>query len=216
MKIIQPSPYDGGNILTDGIAKFEAGNIDNPLTDSGISRTLNKEHPTMQIFGLRKYKGMGTLQRGDEVIKSGRTSGVSRGTVRALDGSAVIEYPDKNREKHDLILTSVMLEGGDSSSPLLKVVNGEVQPELCGQGFAGSSNFSLHIKPENIVSDPALEKYKLDFNYDFEGEDGEEPQPKKRVVILASADKVEPSSYTITKIWVEIPQILLAQSSRKP
>lgn len=213
-KIIQPSPTDFGNILTDSIAKYDFGDIENPKTDSAISVPLKDEHATMQIFGLGSYKGTRPPAIGDEVIKSGRTSGVTRGKVIALDGSANVSYPDKVRAKHDLIVTSYMLDGGDSSSPLKRVVNGVVQPELCGQGFAGSSQMSLFIKISNILADPALGHYQLDFNYTFEEPTPPPPPTEKKVLILATANKKEPDEFTIEKVWFEIPLATVLEENK--
>ena len=203
--ILQPSPYDGGTLLFDKCAKYDFGNIENPLTDSGISIGLKDEHATMQILGLGSYKGTRLPDLGDEVIKSGRTSGVTRGTVVGLDGSAFISYPDKIREKHDLIVTSYMLDGGDSSSPLMRVVNNVIQPELCGQGFAGSSQMSLHIKMSNIIKDPAFGHYQLDFDHEIDTPEPPPPPPEKSVLLLATAKKLSDGKYDIETVWFEIP-----------
>lgn len=210
-KILQPSPYDGGNIILDSICKYDFGNIENPLTDSAISVPLKDEHATMQIFGLGSYKGTRLPNVGDEVIKSGRTTGVSRSNVIALDGSANISYPDKIRFKRDLIVTGHMLDGGDSSSPLMRVVNGVVQPELCGQGFAGSSQMSLHIKMSNIINDPAFGHYQLDFNHEIDEPEPPPPPPEKSVLLLATAKKLSDGKYEIETVWFEIPLSLILE-----
>jgi hypothetical protein len=213
-KIIQPSPSDFGNILTDSIAKYDFGDIENPKTDTAISLPLSDEYATMQVFNLGSYKGYTLPAINDEVIKSGRTSGVTRGRVLGLDGSANISYPDKVRQKNDLIVTTSMLEGGDSSSPLLRVVNGVIQPELCGQGFAGSSQMSLFVKVSNILNDPALQHYQLDFNYAFEAPTPPPPPPEQTVLILASAKKKENGQYDIETVWFEIPLATIAKENK--
>ena len=171
--ILQPSPYDLGIYPGDVIAQFMAGDIENPKTDSGISRQVQPGgFATMNIFGLGSFKGYIVPEVDDQFIKSGRTSAITKSTVLALDGAANISYPDKVRQKEDLIITGKMLDGGDSSSPAKVIRDGVIQPPLAGQGFAGSDLISCFIKISNIIKDPALAPWRLNFDYEYE-----EPTP---------------------------------------
>ena len=172
--ITQPSPYDAGVPPRDNIAQFIAGDISNETTDSAISRALDTSYATKEIFKLGRYKGYGVPKIGDKVIKSGRTSGVTTGTIQGIDGVADIDYGDYGIiRKSDLIVTTKMLDGGDSSSPLKRVgSDGNPEPPLMGQGFAGSDLASAFIKIPNVISDPALAHYALDFEYEWENGDG--------------------------------------------
>jgi hypothetical protein len=171
--ILQPSPYDLGIYPGDVIAQFMAGDIENPKTDSGISRQVQPGgFATMNIFGLGSFKGYIVPEVDDQFIKSGRTSAITKSTVLALDGAANISYPDKVRQKEDLIITGKMLDGGDSSSPAKVIRDGVIQPPLAGQGFAGSDLISCFIKIPNIIKDPALAPWRLNFDYEYE-----EPTP---------------------------------------
>jgi endonuclease G len=179
--ILQPSPYDLGFYPADVIGQFIAGDINNPYTDSGISCEAEPHgFATMEIYGLGSFKGYCIPEVDDRFIKSGRTTGVTQGTVLALDGAANISYPDEVRQKEDLIVTTHMLDGGDSSSPAKIIRNGVIQPPLAGQGFAGSDTVSCFIKIPNIISDPALAPYKLNFDYEYEAPTPapEPPQPE--------------------------------------
>jgi hypothetical protein len=93
---------------------------------------------------------------------------------------ADIDYGDYGViRKSDLIITTKMLDGGDSSSPLKCVgSDGNPEPPLMGQGFAGSDLASAFIKIPNVISDPALADYELDFDHDFENGNGNGPEPQ--------------------------------------
>lgn len=175
--IIQQSPYDGGKTPDDAIARFLAGNIENTKTDSAVSEggywgvgekfVPSDEFATQDIFGLGSYHGIDEVKVGDHVVKSGRTTGITEGDVQAIDGAANIQYPDKVRQKEDLIVTSNMLQGGDSSSPMKLFNNREIGLGFAGQGFGGSDLMSVFIKPKNILEDPAFTSLSLNFDYDF-------------------------------------------------
>lgn len=178
--ITQPSPMDGGIPAGDNVAQFLAGDITNETTDSALNEELDQAYATKEIFKLGAYRGYGVPSVGDRVIKSGRTSGVTTGTVQGIDGVANIDYGDWGvLQKRDLIVATKMLDGGDSSSSLKRVSpDGTIERPLMGQGFAGSDLMSLFIKIPNIIEDPALKQYDLDFDYDFEdGNGGGEPEP---------------------------------------
>ena len=177
MKTVQPSPYDGGFHPQDDISTVTAGDIDTPTTDSAIDIPLDNTYATKLIFGLGEYAGYTTPNIGDPLVKSGRTTGITKGSCTATDGAANVQYPDKIRLKTDLIVTTDMLAGGDSSSPLMigNVDNGAaviIDKRLAGQGFAGGGGMSLFVKISNILTDPAIAPYELD----FEGETPVSPQ----------------------------------------
>lgn len=178
--ITQPSPYDKGIPGQDDVAKFIAGDVTNPKTDSAINQFNDVKNAAKEILKLGVYRGYAVPEVGDTLIKSGRTSGVTTGTVKALDATAPIDYGDYGLiVKRDLINTTKMLDGGDSSSPAKRyAADGTLLNELVGQGFAGSDEDSLFVKIPNIINDPALKEYELDFTYDWEGNGGgEDPEP---------------------------------------
>src|SRR3990167_4988230 len=162
MKTVQPSPYDGGFHPQDDISTVTAGDIDTPTTDSAIDIPLDNSYATKLIYGLGEYAGYTTPNIGDPLVKSGRTTGITKGSCTATDGAANVQYPDKIRLKTDLIVTTDMLAGGDSSSPLF-IDTGPYPRPLAGQGFAGGGGMSLFVKISKILTDPPIAPYELHF-----------------------------------------------------
>lgn len=120
------------------------------VSGSGVSITPNS------ILGISTPNGLQYIQNnvsiGDPVIKSGRTTGVTTGTVTKLDASTLVSYPGCGSSSliqymTNLIQTTHILEPGDSGSILLK--NTTTKPVL-GLCFAGSSVNSYACEWGNV------------------------------------------------------------------
>ncbi len=212
MLTLNPSPYDGGKNPADAISKVTAGNIDNPTTDSAVDVPLNDSYATMDIYGLGSYLGYAVPKVGDALEKSGRTTGLTKGTCTAIDGVANVQYPDKVRTKSDLIVTTDMLAGGDSSSPLrILGVDGKPTPPLAGQGFAGGGGVSLFIKIPNILVDPAIAPFQLDFNHKLGDTTLPPPPPPppppstQKYVALALIEQNTDGTWKVDQVYAKLP-----------
>ena len=82
----------------------------------------------------------------DTICKAGRTTGVQCGTVQSIHASAMVDYGCFVRQVDDVIITTKILEAGDSGSIGFDPNTGD----FLGQGFAGSDQVSLFISPEQI------------------------------------------------------------------
>lgn len=93
-----------------------------------------------------------SLAVGDELVKSGRTTGVTRNTIQQLDASVNVNYGGDAGTVTitGCILTGDMSEGGDSGSPVAKEVNGELR--AAGRLFAGSSSVTVHHHIDNELT----------------------------------------------------------------
>ena len=71
---------------------------------------------------------------GDKVIKSGRTTGVTQGKVKQVDATVKVRYPDPigviKRKKS--VITTKMLQGGDSGDACVYVDGDKIHPVLTG------------------------------------------------------------------------------------
>lgn len=105
----------------DGVAiKNELAGVDKPITG------------TVESLGI-----------GDELVKSGRTTGVTRGKVQQLDATVNVNYGDMGAVKMTgCIMTEAMSRGGDSGSSVAKEVDGELR--AAGRLFAGSQSVTVH------------------------------------------------------------------------
>lgn len=155
-QISQPSPYDGGS-PADAVGTL-AGYV--PLQDDVTvdlaARTVNPERESMKYHELSDRYPTGIKRdnwsalKDEEVIKTGRTTGVTRGTVKATSATIKVGYGDGNAiTLRDQIVTGDMSEGGDSGSPVFHIESGE----LIGESFAGSDRSSIVYKASNMEAE---------------------------------------------------------------
>lgn len=91
---------------------------------------------------------------GDKVKKSGRTSGITEGEVLLTNGVARVSYGGGRTALFtSQIITSGMLEGGDSGSALLADDN-----KVVGLCFAGSSQVGIANRIESVMDELGIEE----------------------------------------------------------
>jgi len=146
--VSQPGPYDGGRCPEDVIGTsvrasniFKEGYTDTALIDIGNTPYTSTLHGTAISFN-GKYR---TPDTGEDMIKSGRTTGVRIGKVVSIHTDVYVDYGCVHRLVRDTIVTQPILEPGDSGSPAV-LRDGT----FAGQGFAGSPFASIFIDPQNI------------------------------------------------------------------
>jgi hypothetical protein len=171
-KILQPGPYDGGNVTTDAYAilkrwvpikesegewpwykkiicflfswlfpnycKEYENKVDFAIGEliSNRSVTIGVLRDNGEIFKPIKI-GRGKI--GDKVWKVGRSSGETIGEIIDDNASLKVNYRIGAFTFKEQILTTKMMEPGDSGSPLFLIESNE----LIGLGFAGSDIVSV-------------------------------------------------------------------------
>ena len=148
--ILQPGPADGGFASNNVIAKLSKYvTLDQyPLPntmDCALAKPLKNNLISPEILDIGQVKGSTDPVLGLNVKKSGRTTRVTTGQIRAIDVTADINYgAGRVLRFDDQILTTKMSEGGDSGSLVLDANNLAV-----GLLFAGSAEGTLvnPIKP---------------------------------------------------------------------
>lgn len=150
--IVQPGPQDGGTssdqsgTLAGSIPLENGATVDFAWIDSGVKHTL-------ELAGVGTPKGdIAEVSVGDTLIKSGRTTGVTTGTVEQVSADLNVGYGNTTYQIKDSILTSNMSQGGDSGSAVLK----ENTNQPVGVLFAGSSSATLHSKASNVEAESGL------------------------------------------------------------
>ena len=150
--IVQPGPQDGGTssdqsgTLAGFIPISDGVNVDFAWINSDVEHTL-------ELAGVGVPKGdVAEVSVGDTLIKSGRTTGVTTGTVEQVSTDVNVGYDGGTYQIKDCILTSNMSQGGDSGSAVLK--ENTMQP--AGVLFAGSSSATLHSKAANVEQQSGL------------------------------------------------------------
>jgi len=148
--IYQPGPYDGGTINDRiGTLSFyrpinEVGpnNVDmalwTPDNDSDLANEILDESP---IQGIRK------VAVGDQVQKSGRTTGRTTGTVIDNDATLIVNYTSFEAPFQHQTITGYMSDPGDSGSALLGLDN-----KLGGILFAGSADVTVYNNIDYIMA----------------------------------------------------------------
>jgi len=142
--ILQPGPYDGGKLPDDkcgelaGYVKLEDGC---KVDVAWINASVEYENKLLGI-GVPNAPPR-KVSVGDKVVKSGRTTGVTRGKVKQVDATVKVRYPDPigviKRKKS--VVTTKMLEGGDSGDGCAYVDGNKIHPDLTG--YAGSPRISV-------------------------------------------------------------------------
>lgn len=152
--ITQPSPHDGGTIadevgklvgyvpLADGVTVDVAARSSlEDVRDSPAYHQLDSTH------GQEIYRGDWTGKGDDTLVKTGRTTGVSRGTVVATSASVKVRYRKIGMVTlRDQVMVTDISDGGDSGSPVFDDETGE----LVALNFAGSPKVSVLNKVPNI------------------------------------------------------------------
>lgn len=165
--VLQPGAYDmgldsssglsGENLKKLQIAKLERYvpfRVRKPnLVDCAVARPLKPELISDEIVGLGRVQGVGEVQPGGVVRKSGRTTGLTESRVRVLHASVRVAYPQGSLAFENQIVCGYMSEGGDSGSLVLDSANRAV-----GLLFAGSERATI-LNPIGAV----LEALKIGF-----------------------------------------------------
>ena len=100
-----------------------------------------------EILQIGEPKVFGQAVVGEKVCKTGRTTEYTEGEVQAVDALISVGYGGgKLAIFEDQILTTNMLQGGDSGSLLLKVD----KQTAVGLSFAGSDQVSIHNHINNV------------------------------------------------------------------
>jgi hypothetical protein len=116
--------------------------------DCAIARVLNPEEVSNEILNIGKIAGLQEGELGMAVKKSGRTTGLTNGTIDQIDVSAQVSYgTNKTALFTNQLLAGAMSQGGDSGSVVLSENN-----NIVGLLFAGSDTTTI-INRMKIVFD---------------------------------------------------------------
>ncbi len=151
--ILQPGVIDGGRTSDNAIArlkKYVALN-DYPRknsVDCALAQPLNNTLIVPDVLGIGKIQGDVTAQVGMNVKKTGRTTGLTTGKIRAINVTLNVGYGrGRNLRFENQVLTTDMSSGGDSGSIVLDENNRAV-----GLLFAGSDQATLLNPIQKVLS----------------------------------------------------------------
>lgn len=114
--------------------------------DAALCRPFNEDDVLYDILEVGIPNGYAEAQLNDSVLKSGRTTGLTKGIVIDTNATIKVNYgPNKDALFENQIITTAKSASGDSGSILVRDTN--VKP-VVGLLFAGSTEISVcnHIK----------------------------------------------------------------------
>jgi len=171
--ILQPGSHDKGS-SDDVIGHLERfiplkpskGIFNSPtnIVDCAVAKPTNKDIVENNILGIGKVNGVKEAEINMNILKSGRTTGVTEGTVRAIDSTVNVDIGE-NKESvfTDQIVTSPISQGGDSGSLVL-----DKDRNAVGLLFAGSNNATVCNKISNVMEELKIGFFKEEKDGDEE------------------------------------------------
>ncbi len=158
--ILQPGAYDGGTVPADMIAtltrwiNYNVGGTN--VVDCALATPLNDGDLSDEILGIGVPATSinSSISVGDQITKSGRTTGVTTGTVLDTAASIKVYFTEAEYLQFDeQIIAENMGSPGDSGSLMM-----DMSHRPAGLLFAGSDNFTCFNK---IL--PICQKLGIDF-----------------------------------------------------
>lgn len=162
--IIQPGPVDGGSMPDDqtgncvGYVPLEDGMVvDAAARDVGTVGEESTPFDLPEKYGERMYRGDYADLLGETMIKTGRTTGVTEGTLNDVDATFKVNYgePVGAITVRDNLVTGQMGAPGDSGSPMFHKATGEAVGKL----YAGSPDITIFSKAQNIETELGVQIY---------------------------------------------------------
>jgi len=160
--IYQPGPYDGGTVADKigELAEFVTltfNDPDNPnVVDCALCLPTNAADADISIIGVEYPYEIKEAEIGEEVIKSGRTSGITEGVIGEFSGLIGINYGAAGVGWFDdQIITGTlpnMGRPGDSGSLLISKETGDA----VGLLFAGSSILTIFNRMTDVAAALAI------------------------------------------------------------
>lgn len=118
------------------------------LVDAAVARPLDPSALLDDILEIGQITGTTLPVLGMAVRKSGRTTGLTEGTITVLNTTVEVSYgPGRSARFEDQLVTSPMSQGGDSGSCLV-----EADATLAvGLLFAGSDRATIHNPIQSVL-----------------------------------------------------------------
>jgi len=117
--------------------------------DAALAKPIDPGRLNPDILELGPVKGTAEAEVGMEVRKSGRTTGVTTGTIKAVHATVQVEMGDGEAAVfEDQIIASPMSQGGDSGALVL-----DDQRRAVGLLFAGSDKTTVFNRIQNVIDE---------------------------------------------------------------
>lgn len=151
--ILQPGRFDGGQPDRDAIARldtFVAVDPEGPnLVDSAIAAPFDVRDVSPEILGIGRVRGTKDSVLDEKVMKSGRTTRRTNGTVVDISATVRVQYQTGSYVFTDQMVIKgergAFSAGGDSGSAIVSF-----DGKAVGLLFAGSPFFTIANKMPNV------------------------------------------------------------------
>lgn len=118
------------------------------LVDCAIAKPLLPDYVIDEIFGIGAIQGVAEGELGMSIKKSGRTTGLTTGTIEQVDVTANVQMGSGQYAMFtDQLMAGAMSQPGDSGSAVL-----DDQDRLVGLLFAGSDTTTLFNRIQNVFT----------------------------------------------------------------
>jgi hypothetical protein len=151
--LVQPARLDGGDPEKDivyTLYDFVPINFSQTAlnyVDVAVAKIVNYSGVYMAILNVGGVAGKRVPEVGEKVVKHGRTTSLTEGTVTDVSATVAVEYDTGTALFTDVIMIRGLARGGDSGSPVLTQKN-----EFVGLLFAGSDTDFVVCKYTHIES----------------------------------------------------------------
>lgn len=115
--------------------------------DAALARPLSPNQVTNEILGIGVPIGVGAPSLGNQVQKSGRTTGYTQGTITQVDATLRIDYYGAKALFTGQLVAGPMSQGGDSGSVIL-----DMNRRVVGLLFAGSQGATILNPIDQVLS----------------------------------------------------------------
>jgi hypothetical protein len=158
--VLQPGPTDGGTAGKDVIARltrfvpidFAGAN----RADAAIAQAVRNPDLEQTLLKIGKPTGIAAGRLKDKVRKSGRTTGLTSGSVTRISVTARVGFDGGVATFTDLLETGAMSAGGDSGSVLVNA-----KGAIVGLLFAGSNSSTLYCDIAHVIRELDLAGFRF-------------------------------------------------------
>lgn len=130
--------------------RLDANQIGTNSVDAALAKPLSDDMVESRILEVGWPSGAAEVALGMEVLKSGRTTGVTKGVVTQVSATVQVVYGDNIAVFEDQVVANLECGGGDSGSAVL----GVDRHDVVGLLFAGTSDGKTTIfsRIQNVMS----------------------------------------------------------------
>lgn len=142
--------------LANGVARLVGSNarmrvvstttVEN-LVDAAIAAPIDVRDVDVDILGIGPATGVARAGLGEPIVKSGRTTGVTNGTIEQVDVTVDVRYGQQVARFSDQMMAGAVSAGGDSGSVVL-----DAQHRVVGLLFAGSESTTVINRIEHVFA----------------------------------------------------------------